>query len=217
MPIPAPVGFGWTLLAGTNTTGLHHHIMIEALTIDHDGAKTWIGNVHARTIRPEGVSRISAALSRDSNDRVDAAFSRDDLEALRREISGRGNWERTATSGDARAGQREVVRWLVAEAADLNHTSKSHLNALMPAVIGNHDEVARLLVQAGADVGIKGTGAPGFAGKTAAVLADDAGAPDLAAYVRRQARSTGPGRLTGFNFSPCAAIHLNPRPKLTHG
>ena len=29
----------------------HHHIVVETVAVDHDGAKTRIGNVHARTIR----------------------------------------------------------------------------------------------------------------------------------------------------------------------
>jgi ankyrin repeat protein len=88
----------------------------------------------------------------------------------------------------AHAGQREAVQWLVAEGANLDHTSKFHLSALMLAVIGSHDEIARMLVRAGADTSIKGTSAPGFAGKTAADLAEEAGATKLAADIRRQAR-----------------------------
>ena len=58
----------------------------------------------------------------------------------------------------------------------------------MLAVIGSHDEIAQMLVRAGADTSIKGTGAPGFAGKTAADLAEETGATKLAADIRRQAR-----------------------------
>jgi len=39
-------------MAGANTTCFHHHVVVEAVAIDHDGAKTRIGNIHARTIRP---------------------------------------------------------------------------------------------------------------------------------------------------------------------
>jgi hypothetical protein len=88
----------------------------------------------------------------------------------------------------AHAGHREAVEWLIAEQAGLDHTSKFHLSALMLAVIGGHEQVARLLVRAGADLGIEGTGAPGFAGKTAADLAEQAGATRLAAYIRQHAR-----------------------------
>jgi ankyrin repeat protein len=41
----------------------------------------------------------------------------------------------------------------------------------MLAVLGGHAEIVRVLVEAGADVTVTGTGAPGFAGKTALDLA----------------------------------------------
>ena len=44
------------------------------------------------------------------------------------------------------------------------------------------------LVRAGADVSIKGTGTPCYAGKTAADLAEEAGATQLAADIRHPAR-----------------------------
>ena len=44
------------------------------------------------------------------------------------------------------------------------------------------------LVRGGADVSNKGTGTPGYAGKTAADLAEEAGATQLAADIRHQAR-----------------------------
>jgi ankyrin repeat protein len=133
-----------------------------------------------------------------------------------RPLTTRLNWEQAAASGDVRvlrrmrrdghdidtkdgygltaimraahAGRRDAVEWLIAEGANLDHTSKFHLSALMLAVVGNHDTVARMLVQAGADTSFKGSGAPGFAGKTAADLADEAGASKLAANIRHQAR-----------------------------
>jgi len=42
---------------------------------------------------------------------------------------------------------------------------------VMLAVIAGHKEIARALAHAGADLTLQGTGAPGFAGKTAADLA----------------------------------------------
>ena len=113
------------------------------------------------------------------------------LRRLRRDghdIDAEDGYGLTALMRAAHAGQREAVQWLVAQGADLDHTSKFHLSALMLAVIGNHDKIARMLVRAGADMSIKGTGAPGFAGKTAADLAEEAGATQLAADIRRQAR-----------------------------
>jgi ankyrin repeat protein len=38
-------------------------------------------------------------------------------------------------------------------------------------VVGGHVAIVRQLAEAGADVGLRGTGAPGFAGKTALDLA----------------------------------------------
>jgi ankyrin repeat protein len=90
----------------------------------------------------------------------------------------------TALMRAAHNGHSDVVEWLIAEGADLDHTSKFHLSALMLAVIAKHQKVARMLVRAGAARTITGTGAPGFAGKTAAELAEEAGNPRLAAYIR---------------------------------
>jgi ankyrin repeat protein len=90
----------------------------------------------------------------------------------------------------AHSGQRDTVAWLIAQGADLNHTSKFHLSALMLSVIAEHPQVARMLAVAGADVSILGSGAPGFHGKTAADLAEDRGDKRLAAYLRQQARAT---------------------------
>lgn len=57
----------------------------------------------------------------------------------------------------------------------------------MLAVIGSHYKVARFLVRSGADVSIEGTGTAGFAGKTAAALAEEARELRLAAYIRQAA------------------------------
>jgi ankyrin repeat protein len=117
-----------------------------------------------------------------------------DVSALRRmrrdghNVDAEDGYGLTALMRTAHAGHTEAVEWLVAEGADLDHTSKFHLSALMLAVIGNHDKVARLLVRAGADVNIEGSGAPGFAGKTAAEIAEEAGSPRLASYIRSRGR-----------------------------
>ncbi|GKS57586.1 hypothetical protein YTPLAS18_11130 [Nitrospira sp.] len=71
----------------------------------------------------------------------------------------------------AHAGHLGVVQILIDGGADLNMTAKDGLSALMLAVVAGHQEIARALVRAGADVTLRGTGAPGFAGKTAADLA----------------------------------------------
>jgi ankyrin repeat protein len=91
----------------------------------------------------------------------------------------------TALMRAAHAGQRETVEWLIARGADLDRTAKSSLSALMLAVIAGHPQIARLLAEAGADTTLRGTGSPGFAGKTAADLAEQRGDARLAADLRR--------------------------------
>jgi ankyrin repeat protein len=73
----------------------------------------------------------------------------------------------------AHAGQAEVVALLIRHGAALDVTAKFGLSALMLAVVARHSEIARQLVRAGADRTLRGSGAPGFAGKTARDLAVD--------------------------------------------
>jgi ankyrin repeat protein len=81
----------------------------------------------------------------------------------------------------SRRGDLETVRLLIDAGADLDRTAKFHLSATMLAVINGHEAVARELATAGADLRIAGSGAPGFAGKSAAQLARDRGLEALAA------------------------------------
>jgi ankyrin repeat protein len=146
---------------------------------------------------------------------AERAGERGCAEALR-PLTTRLDWERAAARGDVRvlsrmlrighdidandgygqtalmlashSGHTEAVEWLVAHGANLDHTSKFHLSALMLAVINKHETAARVLVRAGADASIRGSGAPGFAGKTAAELAEDAGDMRLAVYIRSHTR-----------------------------
>ena len=53
----------------------------------------------------------------------------------------------------------------------------------MLAVINRQTGIARQLVDAGADTLTRGSGAPGFAGKTAFDLAEYGGLTHLAAYI----------------------------------
>lgn len=85
----------------------------------------------------------------------------------------------------ARGGHLEAVEALIAAGAKLNTTAKFGLSATMLAVINDHQSVARALAAAGADLSIAGSGAPGFAGKTAAALALDRGLKELAAELAR--------------------------------
>ena len=81
----------------------------------------------------------------------------------------------TALMNAARDGRMDVVRWLIARGAELDHTAKFHLSALMLAVINGRDAIVGLLVDAGADRSIRGSGAPGFDGKTALDIASAGG------------------------------------------
>jgi hypothetical protein len=63
-------------------------------------------------------------------------------------------------------------------------TAKFGLSALMLAIVNRHQSVARDLVDGGADLSLRGSGAPGFAGKTAHDLAFESGQPDLANHIR---------------------------------
>jgi uncharacterized protein len=117
-------------------------------------------------------------------------------------------WERAAREGDAAAlgmqisagvdvnmldrygqsavmlaalgGHLEAIEVLIRAGADLDITAKFGLSATMLAVINGHESVARALANAGVDLGLVGSGAPGFAGKTAAQLALDRGLEALA-------------------------------------
>ena len=80
----------------------------------------------------------------------------------------------------AHAGHLAAVQLLIDHGANLNVTAKFGLSAVMLAVIAGHKEIAQALVRGGADLTLRGTGAPGFAGKTAADLAAARGWNDLA-------------------------------------
>jgi uncharacterized protein len=105
------------------------------------------------------------------------AIKRGDVEDIRillgrgTDVDARDRHGQTALMLAAHAGHREVVETLIAHRADLNTTAKYGLNALMLAIIAGHAEVARILAVAGTDLSMRGTGAPGFAGKTAYDLA----------------------------------------------
>ena len=87
----------------------------------------------------------------------------------------------------ARNGHGDAVRVLLAAGAEMDHTAKYNLSALMLAVINDRRDVVEQLVEAGADLGIEGTGAPGFAGKTALGIALDLGRDEIAERIRTRA------------------------------
>lgn len=115
----------------------------------------------------------NAAISGDSS--VIARFLAEGTHANQRDRYGQ-----TALMLAARHGRAEVVRLLLQHGADLDITAKYGLSALMIAVVNRHIEVARQLVGAGANTQLRGTGPPGFAGKTARELAEHGGLTDLA-------------------------------------
>lgn len=95
------------------------------------------------------------------------------------DVNARDRYGQTALMLAACHGHAGVVRLLIDRDAHLNVTAKYGLSALMLSVINGHAEVARMLVRAGADTNVRGTGAPGFAGRTAYDLAADRGMTDL--------------------------------------
>ncbi len=105
------------------------------------------------------------------------AVRRGTVDSLRRlwaggaDIDARDRRNQTALMRAATRGQKDVVAWLVKHGALLNHTAKYGLSAIMLAVVNKHAAVVQILADAGANLDLRGTGAPGFAGKTALELA----------------------------------------------
>lgn len=115
----------------------------------------------------------------------DAVLSDDAVEihrllAAKVDIDSRDKFGQTALMLASLHGRDAAVGVLLAKGADLNVTAKYGLSALMLAVINRREGIARSLLEAGADTTLRGTGAPGFAGKTAADLADANGQMALA-------------------------------------
>ena len=108
------------------------------------------------------------------------------LELLDRgtDVNVRDRHGQTALMLAAQAGHRQVVEALIAHKANLNITAKYGLSALMLALVAEHEKVALLLADAGTDLSLRGTGAPGFAGKTAYDLAVERGMRELSAALK---------------------------------
>jgi len=100
------------------------------------------------------------------------------------DVDARDRHGQTALMLSAHAGHREVVEALIGHRANLNITAKFGLSALMLAIVAGHEDVARHLAKAGADLSLRGTGAPGFSGKTAYDLALERGMLELSAELR---------------------------------
>jgi ankyrin repeat protein len=97
------------------------------------------------------------------------------------DVNALDHYGQTALMIAAHAGHREIVEMLINHRANLNITAKFGLSALMLAVVAGHAEVAHLLAKAGADLSLRGTGAPGFDDKTAHDLAVERGMLELSA------------------------------------
>lgn len=100
------------------------------------------------------------------------------------DVNTRNRYGQTALMLAAHAGHREVVEMLIAHCANLNITAKFGLSALMLAIVAGHADIARLLAEAGADLLLRATGAPGFADKTAYDLAMERGMLDLSVELK---------------------------------
>ena len=99
------------------------------------------------------------------------------------DVNVKDKYGQTALMLAAKHGRHEVVSLLIEAGANLDVTAKYGLSALMLTIVNHHDAIARDLAAAGADFTLRGTGAPGFADKTAADLARDNGQNDLAEYL----------------------------------
>lgn len=104
-------------------------------------------------------------------------------------IDARDRYGQTALMLAALHGREEVVELLLRHGAALDVTAKHNLSALMLAAINGRIGIAKRLVDAGANLELSGSGAPGFAGKTARDLAEHAGHADLVAYIAEASRS----------------------------
>ena len=99
-------------------------------------------------------------------------------------VDARNRHGQTALMLAAHTGHCEVVAVLVAHGANLNTTAKYGLSALILALVAGHVEVARLLADAGTDLSLRGTGGPGFTGKTAYDLAVERDMRELSAALK---------------------------------
>ena len=96
------------------------------------------------------------------------------------DANARDRYGQTGVMLAAHGGHLATVKLLVEHGADLDVTAKYGLSAVMLAVVAGYEEIALALARAGADLTMRGTGAPGFAGKTAADLATERGWNQLA-------------------------------------
>ena len=112
-------------------------------------------------------------------------------------VNGRDRFGQTALMLAARHGHKPIVDLLIACGSDLDVTGKYGLSALMLAVVNGHTDVALALIEAKANTSLKGTGAPGFAGKTAKDLARARGLSQLVNALADSEHHSGRERYSG--------------------
>ena len=105
--------------------------------------------------------------------------------ATGQDIDSRDRYGQTALMLAAARGRKAMVELLLSHHAELDVTAKYGLSALMLAIVSRHAEIAASLIEAGADTTLRGTGAPGFSGKTAGDLANEAGFNELTEAISR--------------------------------
>jgi hypothetical protein len=112
-------------------------------------------------------------------------------------------WRDAALRGDVRdaetllaerAGRRcarygRTISTIAPGGASLDRSPGTGSPRRMLALMNGHAEVVRVLVEAGADLSVRGTGALGFAGKTALQLARAARRTDIVRVLRDAAGS----------------------------
>ncbi len=87
------------------------------------------------------------------------------------DVNSRDRYGQTALMVAAHNGNLDVIDTLMRHGPNLDATAKYGLSALMLAILAGHERVALALVHAGADLTMRGTGAPGFSGQCAYDLA----------------------------------------------
>lgn len=106
------------------------------------------------------------------------ALETGDLQELKRlksssDVESLNRFNQTSIMIAAHKGELDIVDWLIDQGAELDHTAKHGLSALMLAVIGRHEETVKSLINAGANPHLRATGSSSFSGKTALEIAED--------------------------------------------
>ena len=88
----------------------------------------------------------------------------------------------------ARTGDAEAVADLLDRGVDIDSLDKHGQTALMLAIVARHEAAASVLVRAGVDLALRGSGStPGFQDKTAYDLAMERGMESLCREIQARA------------------------------